>query len=142
MSAEVDRGISEYEQRSAALRESAKGLALVNGGGAVALGALLGQLWEKAPAIRSWVLSGILCLVAGVAFASVLSYLRYRSTFHPDRHKIGASPWWQAQKWCTVLSVAAFALGMVLAVIGGFLALCAPRRNGPRRALLARTCPR
>ena len=114
---------SHRVQRAAALQESAKGLALINGGAAVALGALLGQLWDKAPAIRPWVLSGILFLVAGVAFASVLPYLRYRNTFDSRSFRLGESPWWRWHHRCTVASVATFVVGMVLAVIGGFCAL-------------------
>jgi hypothetical protein len=38
------------EIRAQSLIESAKGLALINGGGAVALAAFLGQIWDKAGA--------------------------------------------------------------------------------------------
>ncbi len=121
----VGRAISNTEQRGAALLESARGLVVINGGGAVALGALLGQTWDKAnaAAMRPWVLVGILVLVFGVTLASVLPYLRYRNSFHPDREILGKSPWWRWHHRCTVASVVAFVVGMVIAVIGGFRAL-------------------
>jgi hypothetical protein len=73
--------------------------------------------------MRPWVLAGIVFLVFGVALAAVLPYLRYRNSFHPDRHTLGKSPWWRWHHYCTVASVIAFVVGMLVAVAGGFCAL-------------------
>jgi hypothetical protein len=114
----------QTEIRAQTLIESAKSLALINGGGAVAVAAFLGQIWDKTGAqpMRPFLLGAIGCLALGVAFASVLPYLRYRNSLAERSLEAGASPW-GAHHNCTILSVAEFVLGMGLVVIGGLRSL-------------------
>jgi hypothetical protein len=113
------------EVRAQSVIESAKGLALVNGGGAAALAAFLGQIWDKSGArpIRPYLLVAIGVLAIGVAIAAVLPYLRYRNSLDERSSEIGTSPWWCAHHYCTIFSVAAFVLGMGIAVCGGLRSL-------------------
>jgi hypothetical protein len=113
------------EIRAQSLIESAKGLALINGGGAVALAAFLGQIWDKAGAqpMRPYLLVAIGTLALGVAFASVLPYLRYRNSVDERSLEAGTSPWWGAHHNRTILSVAAFVLGMGAVMCGEFRSL-------------------
>ena len=121
----LERANKLTEIRAHTLVESAKGLALINGGGAVALAALLGQIWDKGGAqpMRPYVLVAIGVLALGVGFAAVLPYIRYQNSLDERSLEIGASPWWRTYPACTILSVAASILGMGIAVCGGFRSL-------------------
>lgn len=122
---EADRANKLTEIRSHTLIESAKGLMLINGGGAVALAAFLGQIWDKpgAQLLRPWLLSAIFTLAIGVACAAMLSYIRYRTSLDERSLVPGDSPWWNLHRYVTWLCVLEFVSGMVLVVVGGFRAL-------------------
>ena len=59
--------------------EAAKGLFLINGGGAVALLAFLQAVWTDATALVPWVVFGLVPLAAGLVLAAVANYVRAES---------------------------------------------------------------
>lgn len=71
--------------------EGAKGLILINGGGAVALAAFLQAIWDKTRVdpLRSAILTGITWLVIGTAIASTSFFLRYLNIFSKN-----PTSWW------------------------------------------------
>jgi len=111
--------------RNQILIEGFKGLALINGGAATALGAFLQAIWDKPSAapLRLWILLGITFLIIGTAFAATTFLVRYKAFFHINTESPPQNPWWWANWVVMGLSVFFFVMGMGLAVFGGFLSL-------------------
>jgi hypothetical protein len=107
------------------LVEGFKGLALINGGAATALGAFLQAIWDtpSASPLRLWLLLGISFLVAGTAFAATTYLLRYQAFFDKHTTEPPRNKWWWLNWLAMGLSLLFFVVGMGLAVLGGFLAL-------------------
>src|SRR5215470_14208359 len=76
------------EIRNRLLSETARGLALINGGGAIALGAFLQAMWDKPNAeyFKHSVLVGIAWMAAGVVLASAQFFLRYKAFESAAKH--------------------------------------------------------
>jgi hypothetical protein len=110
------------ELRAQGVIEGTKGLLLINGGGAVALAAFLQAVWDKAFALRPWLLWAIAVLTAGVAFASATFFARYLHGLSPKSVKPFQSAWWWVSVALMAGAVLAFVVGMCLAVVGGFVA--------------------
>jgi hypothetical protein len=89
------------EIRNRLLSETARGLALINGGGAIALGAFLQAMWDKPNAeyFKHSVLVGIAWMAAGVVCASAQFFLRYKA------FESGAGRWRSAHHTAVGLSL-------------------------------------
>ena len=70
------------EQRNDAAREGAKGLLLMNGGGAVALLAFLQAIWKDNPRLAKYIVVSIAVLAVGVLLAGVFHFFRYQASFN------------------------------------------------------------
>lgn len=118
---------AKYKSKGESFENGVKGLLYVNGGAAVALGALLQALVAKpeVAALLPYILWGIVGNVLGVAVASfvfVFRYLQWRLEAR-ERRFMESNLWW----WCvwiaTFLSVVAFVGGVGYATWGGLIHL-------------------
>lgn len=104
------------------LNEACKASIVINGGAAVAMGALLQALWDKGGASPAKValLWGIACCAVGVGLAAGTFVLRYFAMAKPVVKEWGAvDNAWGAWALATGLaSLAAFVLGSLVAVFG------------------------
>ena|SRR5688572_22894207 len=115
--------------RAEMLNIGGRGLALINGGGAVALAAFLQAIWNNdgaADVMKPYLLWGMVVLVVGVFFASVIFVFRYLGSFHQQAARPFHNPWWWSQMVVYLLSSLCFLAGMAIAIRGGFVSLSAP----------------
>ena len=116
-----------YREKSEGIRQGIKGLALINGGAAVALGALLQALIGKSDALAliPYVLWGIALTTLGVAAASIIFWVGYRQNIYEQKHGKfrEANPWWHAYWILAGMSVALFVVGLMCVVIGAAISL-------------------
>jgi hypothetical protein len=114
---------AETAIRSTIQNEASKILALINGGGAVSLAALLQAVWDIwEPASRGLVISGIRCLLVGLAVVPVTLVLRYINGLLQRSHKPWRNPLWYVILLTYAITVALFVIGMYLATEGARLA--------------------
>jgi len=110
------------------INEGAKGLILVNGGGAVALLAFLQAIWTKedAKVLAVWVLGGTAFLTFGVVFAAGIFMARHRAYVKgagDDTHA-----WYRLAHWYVPgASLLCFVVGVGLTILGGLLNLTPPK---------------
>jgi hypothetical protein len=118
---------AQFQAKAELTNQGFKGLLAINGGAAIALGALLQALIGKAEAapLLPYVLVGIGCCVAGVAFAGATFWLRYDQwQLEVDKGLYrGKNPKWRTVWAFARVSLACFGLGLAIAVIGGFMTL-------------------
>jgi hypothetical protein len=103
------------EIKNRLLTETARGMALINGGGMVALGGFLQAMWDKPNAeyFKHSVLVGIAWMAAGVVLASAQFFLRYKAFESAAKH------WRWAHQVAVGLSLGCFVIGVWNAVSGG-----------------------
>ena len=105
--------------------EGFKGLILINGAGAIALGTLLQALIGKpeVAGLLPWVLAGIAFCAIGVACAGSSFWIRYDQwQLEVDKGQYRSeNPKWRLAWRMARISLAMFVLGLFLAVIGGFV---------------------
>jgi hypothetical protein len=121
----IERANTLTEVRAETLNESTRTLVLLNGGGAVATATWLQAVWGEAWAaemLRPQVIGAAL-LLAGALLAATCPYIRYLSFLHRNTLSPLRNPWWWCQTIATVLSLAAFGVGMSFVVIGAWRAL-------------------
>lgn len=118
-----------YQEKNEAIRQGVKGLALMNGGAAVALGAFLQAIIGKpeAATLVPFVLWGIALTVLGVASASIIFWIGYRQSLYQERHQKFRedNPWWRAYWILAGVSVALFVVGLMCVVVGAAINLTA-----------------
>jgi hypothetical protein len=109
--------------RSAIQNEASKILALINGGGAAALAALLQAVWDKwEPVSRGMVITGIRFLLIGLAVVPVTLVLRYINGLRPVSYRAFRNPFWYLIILSYAVSLALFVIGMWWATDGAQLA--------------------
>jgi len=117
----------QFQAKTELTNQGFKGLLVINGGAAIALGALLQALIGKPEAapLLPYVLVGIGCCVAGVAFAGATFWLRYDQWQLEVDQKLYRenNPKWRKVWKLARVSLACFGLGLAVAIIGGFLTL-------------------
>ncbi len=115
---------AEYQAKGDIEAQGFKGLVLINGGAAVALGALLQALVSKpeAGALMPYVLTGIAFNVVGVATVSVVFWVRYMQGLYEKKYKkfFRKNPWWIWRWYLGGASVLCFVIGMGIVTYGGF----------------------
>jgi len=111
----VHREYIMTEIRNRLLSETARGLALINGGGAIALGAFLQAMWDKPNAeyFKHSVIVGIAWMAAGVVCALAQFFLRYKA------FDTGTGSWRLAHHVAVGLALGCFVIGTWNAVSGG-----------------------
>jgi hypothetical protein len=109
-------------QRNDAMRESVKGLILINGGGAAALFALLQAVMDDRRVFATFILAGISCLLFGLACAGIVQFLRFRA---PEKHQQGDKPghrrYYRRYTGLTIASLVAFVTGAGIVVVGALV---------------------
>jgi len=105
------------------LNEACKGAILINGGAAVAMGALLQAIWDRGgiAAIKHAVLVGILITVFGVALAGFTFVLRFVSLCRGAHIPVVDNAWGVAAMITGLGSIVLFVAGCALPVL---VALC------------------
>lgn len=112
---------ARHDARMQMGNESVRGLFLVNGGGAIALLAFLQEIWIPEPGLAQWILYGLLAFTIGVTLAAPINLIRAQSSLF---HQYGPAKKGEFRRKAylvlTWLSVACFAFGCTLVIIGGF----------------------
>jgi polyferredoxin len=122
---DTDRANTLTEVRAEILNENTRSLVLINGGGAVAVASWLQAVWGETWAtsmLRPQII-GTAILLGGVMLAALCPMLRYMSFFHPKTLTPRKNPWWWTNAIASLLSVAAFAVGMGFVVAGAWCAV-------------------
>jgi len=118
---------AEYQAKGDLEAQGFKGIVFINGGAAVALGALLQALVNKpeASAFLPFVLTGIAFNIGGVALASVIFWVRYMQGLYEKRHNkfFRDNPWWPWRWYLATASLACFVIGLGIVTWGGFTRL-------------------
>jgi hypothetical protein len=118
---------AEYRAKAEMEAQGFRGLTLINGGAAVALGALLQAIVGKpeAQALIPWVLYGVALNAAGVAFTAPIFWVRYMQGLHEKAHKkfLRSNPWWAWRWYLGGAALLAFVASAAVVVIGGFCTL-------------------
>ncbi len=121
---------AKYKAKGETTENGVKGLVLINGGAAVALGALLQAIVSKPEAapLLHYVLVGILLNVLGVAVASIIFWVRYMQQRLEARtcQFMERNAWWWLLWLAALLSVVLFVGGLGYAVFGGLTHLISP----------------
>ncbi len=113
--------LGSLEQRTEIASQGMKGLFLINGGGAVALLAFLQSAWTNTPALVPYVASGIVALMLGLVFAAAVPFVRITTSLHYQNQNFERA--WRysfRHRLLEKLSIAAFAIGILVVVIGVF----------------------
>jgi len=119
------RARTETKRRDEMYIHGVRALIILNGGGAVALLAFLGQVWAKSEALPSGVIFGMSSLVAGCFFTGTLHFLRYYTSLHWSREiflplvrtKIKIGKWLaSASLLLAGVSLACFLVGMTFVI--------------------------
>ncbi len=118
---------AKFRSKSDFTENGVKGLILINGGSAIALGAFLQAIIQKPEAalLIRFVLAGLALNALGVAIAAAIFWLRYMQSLYEDR-KHGLTrdnPWWWAAWGTSLLSVVLFVCAIGTVVVGGFIHL-------------------
>jgi len=123
----TQRWQAEYDSKSESERYGFRGLVLINGGAAVAFGALLQAIIGKpeAQAYIPWVIAAVAACAVGVLPASLAFWLGYRQWIEEKRtgRFLEHNPWWKAKWAAAFLSGGLFLSGVAVAVVGGYVAL-------------------
>lgn len=118
---------TEYNTKAAIEAQGYKGLGLINGGAAVALGALLQAVINKPEAVSvvPFILSGIVFNIAGITAASIIFWVRYNQWVYEKQYDkfMKDNPWWAWRWYLAGISLLCFVVGMGVAVWGGFTRL-------------------
>lgn len=118
---------AKFKAKVEATENGIKGLVLINGGAAVALGALLQAIVSKPEAapLLHYVLWGISFNVLGVAIASAIFWLRYMQQRLEARTNkfMEANGWWRGVWVAALFSIIFFVLGLGYVVYGGLTQL-------------------
>jgi len=130
MATVIDTGMLEarYKSKSDLTENGFKGLVLINGGAAVALGALLQAVITQQDVglgfIRC-VLIGIAFNIVGVATAAGAFIVRYRQLrLEAETSKfMSQNVWWRWVWRLALLSIGCFMVGLGVVVWGGFTQL-------------------
>jgi hypothetical protein len=110
------------------LNEASKTAMAINGGAAVAMGALLQAIVDKpslAP-IRYALLCGIAIAAVGVLAGALTLLFRCFSLLYPENHPIYGNAWGRAALYVGLASVLTFLVGVGIPVIAGFVNLRGP----------------
>jgi len=115
---------TEYNSKASIEGQGYKGLSLINGGAAVALGALLQAIINKpeAATVIPYILTAIALNIAGITLASVIFWVRYNQWLYEKEHNkfLKDNPWWAWRWYLAGLSLLCFVVGMSIVVYGGF----------------------
>ncbi len=76
------RNRTETKRRDEMYIHGVRALLLLNGGGAVALLAFLGQVWGNSKSLPPGIIHGMSYLVVGCGIAGVIHFLRYETSLH------------------------------------------------------------
>jgi hypothetical protein len=122
---ETDHANTLTETKNLLFIENIKGLFLMNGGGAVALAAWLQTVWEKewATGMLSWQLWGMAMFACGVLCAGLGYLFRFLAFYHRNTNFPFKNPYWWSHVGAVTFSMIFFAVGALLVVKGGFVAL-------------------
>ena len=109
--------------RSAIENEASKILALINGGGAAALAALLQAVWDKwEPVSRGMVIDGIRFMLIGLAVVPLTLVLRYINGLLAISYRPFRNPLWYFILLSYLAPVVLFLVGMWWATDGAQMA--------------------
>ena len=104
-----------------------RSLFVINGGGALALGAFLSAAISQPDAadVIPYIVAGIAFTGVGLALAAILVAVRYMKwRFEDERGKYTSrNPWWWATWAISAASVVMFLLGLAVVVYGGLTQL-------------------
>ncbi len=118
---------AEYNAKAAIEAQGYKGLGVMNGGAAIALGALLQAIINKpeAAAVVPYILVGIVFNIVGISAASVIFWVRYNQWMYEKQHGkfLRENPWWPWRWYLAAVSLVCFVIGMGVVVWGGFTRL-------------------
>jgi len=129
---------AKFKSKSDFTDNGIKGLILINGGAAVALGAFLQAIISKpeAAGLIPFVLAGVGLNALGVASAGLIFWLRYMQSRYEDKKNqfTRKNPWWWAAWSTSLVSILLFVFGIGTVVVGGFTQLKSdppsPHRSG------------
>lgn len=104
--------------RSTIQNEASKILAIINGGGAVALATFMQAVWDKwdvAP--RGLLITALSYLTFGLAVVPVTLVLRYVNGLLSESYSPFRNPWWYAIIVTYFASVVCFLMGMSAVIL-------------------------
>lgn len=121
----MQRANTITQVRAEALNHSARGLLIINGGGAIAVATWLQAVWDEpwATPMLSAQVFGAQWLIFGCLAAAVCPFLRYASGMHKNALTPFKNPVWWAHASATALSALFFLIGMLCVLHGARLAL-------------------
>lgn len=106
---ELGKGMMEV------LKDSCQALLIINGGGAIALGALLQATWAS-EAMRKPLASAMVAMAFGVLFVALTLFLRFMCLYVGEKAATMFGNWWgKLAVFCGFCSMLAFVVGVLMA---------------------------
>ena len=108
----------KLQRRDDMTNHGVRGLFLLNGGGAVALLALLQQIWSDAPELAQYVVYGLIPMALGVSAAAGIHFIRVESALSWNDTSGKGKMLAAFHRWLSRGSIFCFLVGISIVIIG------------------------